>query len=237
MKSGQGQQQSDRQDADPQQSLLSDEIHLLVEEGLNAVYKDLDRAMSSQHQETLTELREIRSQLDHINSKLDDLTSGRIAFTVQASSRQTSDQALQSTGSSEPSPSMNPDQPLNPPAPVVQPSTVGAQADLPSSPPSYLLSRTIETVPELWGEWTVGIGGNPPVQLLEKSYGATWRPSRSERVMFSRRKVIIDEIHARIRSGLAPEAAVQEIELVRSRGRLSLYRLSLYLNKASHKSS
>ncbi|KAN0075727.1 Transcriptional activator of glycolytic enzymes domain containing protein [Elaphomyces granulatus] len=58
--------------------------------------------------------------------------------------------------------------------------------------------------PNLWDEWTVEIEGKPAVQDLDRSYGPAWRPSASERVLFSRRKVIIDEIQARIKSGLSP---------------------------------
>jgi len=85
-------------------------------------------------------------------------------------------------------------------------------------------------VPQLWDEWTVGIEGKPVVQDLAQSYGPAWRPSASERVLFSRRKVIIDEIQARIKSGLSPDAAVKEVE--ESRGKHSLYRLSQLTNSS-----
>jgi hypothetical protein len=86
-------------------------------------------------------------------------------------------------------------------------------------------------VPEVWREWTYGLGANPSVQSLERSYGATWRPSSRERVMFCRRKVIIDEIYTRHSKGLSLDAAVEELELVRCRGKLSLYQLSQLLSK------
>jgi hypothetical protein len=95
----------------------------------------------------------------------------------------------------------------------------------------YLLSRTIKAVPELWREWTCGLSDNPSVQSLEETYGAAWRPSQSERVMFSRRKVIIDEIYTRHHGGTSLSAAVEELELVRARGRLSLYGLYQLLRK------
>jgi hypothetical protein len=84
----------------------------------------------------------------------------------------------------------------------------------------------IQTVPELWKEWTVGIGGKPSVEILERQYGASWRPSHKERVLFGRRKVIINEIYRYIQArGVTPEAAVAELELVRSMGQMSLYKL------------
>ena len=71
----------------------------------------------------------------------------------------------------------------------------------------------------------MGLGNSPVVQTLEDSYGARWRPSQSERVFFSRRKVIIDEIRTRERRGISTQVAVEEVELIRQRGRLSLYGL------------
>ncbi|KAN0083093.1 Transcriptional activator of glycolytic enzymes domain containing protein [Elaphomyces granulatus] len=90
----------------------------------------------------------------------------------------------------------------------------GAQAPPPT--PVYSLFGVIGTVPQLWDEWMVGIEGKPAVQDLERSYGPAWRPSASERVLFSRRKVIINEIRARIK-WLSLDAAVKEVE--ESRGK------------------
>jgi transcriptional activator of glycolytic enzymes GCR1 len=77
-----------------------------------------------------------------------------------------------------------------------------AQTGMPPSPPTpvHSLSRAIGTVPQLWDESTVG-KGKPAVQDLERLYGPAWRPSANERVLFSCRKVIIDEIQARTKSG------------------------------------
>jgi hypothetical protein len=85
-------------------------------------------------------------------------------------------------------------------------------------------------VPELWREWTSGLGSQPSVQSLENLYGAAWRPTAKDRVLFSRRKVIIDEIYARERTGVLLETAVEEVALVRSRGKLSLYKLAQLLS-------
>lgn len=87
------------------------------------------------------------------------------------------------------------------------------------------MSRTIVTVPDLWREWTVGLGNGPAVQALEDTYGAQWRPDQSERVFYSRRKVIIDEIRTRERRGGHAQVAVEELELIRQRGKRSLYGL------------
>jgi hypothetical protein len=75
----------------------------------------------------------------------------------------------------------------------------------------YKLSRTIKTVRELWNEWYEGLDGQPPIQTLEAQYGARWRPDPKERVMFRRRKVIIDEIYARTKDGTALWKAVEAV--------------------------
>jgi hypothetical protein len=49
--------------------------------------------------------------------------------------------------------------------------------------------------------------------------------------MYSRWKVIIDEIRRRQAEGINTGAAVEEVELMRQRGRLSLYQLYQLLNR------
>lgn len=86
--------------------------------------------------------------------------------------------------------------------------------DLP--PPRYELSRAVGTVPELWQEWKYGLGGWPSVEYLEEKYHADWRPSCKERLFFSRRKRIIDAIYGRAKNGRSLEAAVAEVEGLRT---------------------
>jgi Transcriptional activator of glycolytic enzymes len=35
-------------------------------------------------------------------------------------------------------------------------------------PPTYQLSRGITTIPDLWREWTVGLGGQLSVEALDE---------------------------------------------------------------------
>ena len=93
------------------------------------------------------------------------------------------------------------------------------------------MSRTIQTVEDLWREWTVGLGGNPSIQSLEDSHGAKWRPEQKERTFFSR-KVIIDHIRAKTNGGSNPQAVIQELELRRSTAGWSLAKLSNMLNSS-----
>ncbi|EDN02388.1 predicted protein [Histoplasma mississippiense (nom. inval.)] len=58
----------------------------------------------------------------------------------------------------------------------------------------YSLSRTIQSVPDLWREWTTGLGSGPSVQSLEDQRGSWHKGSSKEQMMFCRRKIIINEI-------------------------------------------
>ncbi|KIM99225.1 hypothetical protein OIDMADRAFT_127126 [Oidiodendron maius Zn] len=61
----------------------------------------------------------------------------------------------------------------------------------------YRMSRTIQTIPELWQEWTVGLQGQPSIERLDELHGSSWRSgpaAASERQFYSRRKTLIAEI-------------------------------------------
>ncbi|KAL1996107.1 hypothetical protein VTN49DRAFT_430 [Thermomyces lanuginosus] len=63
----------------------------------------------------------------------------------------------------------------------------------------YAMSRAVQTVPELWAEWTEGLGGKPSIQTLTACYGTEWRGDPKEKTFFCRRKKIITEIERRHR--------------------------------------
>ncbi|KAI8381505.1 uncharacterized protein BYT42DRAFT_613278 [Radiomyces spectabilis] len=48
------------------------------------------------------------------------------------------------------------------------------QADPTNHPPAYRLSRSIKNVNDLWREWTVGLGGEYSVKLLDYQWGRRW---------------------------------------------------------------
>ncbi|EEA20037.1 hypothetical protein PMAA_039040 [Talaromyces marneffei ATCC 18224] len=97
--------------------------------------------------------------------------------------------------------------------------------------PSYQLSRTIQTVRELWTEWAIGLDGQPAVRIIEEQYGARWRADSKERVMFGRRKIIIDEIYARTRDGISLNKAIEAVELIQSKAHCTLSALSKLLKE------
>ena len=91
------------------------------------------------------------------------------------------------------------------------------------------MACTLTTVRDLWREWTIGWSSGPAIQALEAVYGSRWRPSQKERVFFGRRKVIVDEISRCMALGKTFEVAVEELELVRSKGKFSLHGLWEFL--------
>ena len=96
------------------------------------------------------------------------------------------------------------------------------------------MSRAIESVPELWREWTQGLSSLPLIQSLGDTYDASWRPEQKERTFFSRRKVIIDHIRGKVSSsGRNVHSVIEELELVRSRGNMSLAKLGKVLNSST----
>jgi uncharacterized protein YeaO (DUF488 family) len=83
---------------------------------------------------------------------------------------------------------------------------------------------------DVWREWKTGLLGHLSVQELEDKWGSRWRPGNNVRVQFCRRKVIWDELRARIATGMSEEQAVMEVE--RIRGGKSLNQLVDRLKKS-----
>ena len=122
--------------------------------------------------------------------------------------------------------------------PVALPITALAQA---AEPPPYRMSRTIQTIPELWREWTVGLAGQPSIEQLDARYGASWRTGptiASKRQFYSRRKTLITEIRRLAAAGGAPAEAeaydrvVLQLEDERKRAGASLSKVIDALKRA-----
>jgi hypothetical protein len=84
----------------------------------------------------------------------------------------------------------------------------------PTTPPAFL-EVTVSTVEQVWQQWKDGYGGNPPVEQLEREWGAQWRPDARMRQWFSRRKVIWDRLREIVDAGQTPDAAVDQLEKLR----------------------
>ena len=92
---------------------------------------------------------------------------------------------------------------------------------LATGPPTYHLSRGITTIPDLWREWTVGLGGQLSVEALDERWGSRWRHG-AEFQFYSRRKVIIDEIKRLAAGGRAAIDVVETLEEQRLGAKASL---------------
>jgi hypothetical protein len=119
---------------------------------------------------------------------------------------------------------------------------VAALAQAAEAPlPQHRMARTIQTIPELWQEWTVGLQGQPSIERLDELYGSGWRSgpaAASERQFYSRRKTLITEIRrlaAAIRDPpdkAAYNAVVLRLEDERKRARASLSKVINTLKRA-----
>jgi len=188
-----------------------------IAERLNILHQSLARDVKDLSVQT-------REELNDIKTRLRDLFEGRVSITLSAT-RDVAAPACATPASMTTVTSFHP-VPASPPAAVPG----DAEPLSPAAAASYVLSRTISTVPQLWREWTVGLGNGPSVQGLEDLYGPRWRRARSETVIYSQRKVII-EIWRQQATGINTGAALEEVELMRQRDRLSLRQLFRLLNR------
>jgi hypothetical protein len=200
-----------------------------VADRISSIGENLEQIIQLNHQQTQHSIRTIQAQIDQ-------LFSGKVTLTARLAGLDGQDQRLAipthatiqdsiNILSESPAPEAAPNPVQNP---VVEMSQAG---NLPLDPSIYQMSRTIQTVRELWDEWYSGLDGNPSIQSLEATYGCRWRPGNKERVFFSRRKVIINEIHSRASSGMSLSAAVEEVELVRRKAQCTLYQLQALFKK------
>jgi Transcriptional activator of glycolytic enzymes len=83
------------------------------------------------------------------------------------------------------------------------------------------LSRNTATIPDLWREWTVGLGEQLSVEALDERWGSRWR-SGSEFQFYSRRKVIITEIKQLVAGGREAMEVVNSLKEQRLRAGASL---------------
>jgi hypothetical protein len=102
--------------------------------------------------------------------------------------------------------------------PMPAPTTIESLA---AQPPTYHLLRGITTIPDLWREWTVGLGGQLSVEALDERWGSRWRHG-AEFQFYSRRKVIIDEIKRLMAGGREAVDVVDSLEKQRLRSKASL---------------
>jgi hypothetical protein len=94
-------------------------------------------------------------------------------------------------------------------------------------PPTYAMSRGIQTINDLHREWYNGLSGGYPVAELEQRWGVQWRKDMKERKFFNRRRSIIDTITKYAEQHhITIETAVNIAEEKRRRQNKSLHYLS-----------
>jgi Centromere DNA-binding protein complex CBF3 subunit, domain 2/Transcriptional activator of glycolytic enzymes len=202
---------------------------------LRRIVPDLTTTITNSHRDLVRGLDLLDSRttarLDTVIRRIEDMQNLRFAVQIQPLDQE------QPYSRTPPTPEVNiqsisttVDSTANPRQSTIdtivrQPSPLPPSLDPTGPPPPYQMSRTIQSVHDLWREWTVGLGSGPAIQALEQTYGASWRPTQSERVFFGRRKLIIDEIQRRQRRTTDLQAAIDELELIRIRRRTTLHGL------------
>jgi hypothetical protein len=184
-------------------------------------------------------LGQVTGALTELASKLDDFLTGSFSLTFTPGRSRILPQGYEQAAGqprrhTPPSPlDLNARAPavdLGGPLPPAPASTVldGQAPAWRDAVPSYRLSRQVTTVPDLWREWTIGLGGLPAVMALDAAYGSRWR-GPSERQYYSMRKVIIDEVLSITGNQLddadAIAAAVEALERQRVLKKASLDKL------------
>ncbi|QLL32882.1 hypothetical protein HG536_0D04040 [Torulaspora globosa] len=75
----------------------------------------------------------------------------------------------------------------------------------------YTLLKAPSNVQTIWEEYTVGIGGNPPIKKLEEQFGNKWRLNRNRKT-FARRKRLYKFILNGISKGKTAEEMIKILE-------------------------
>ena len=97
------------------------------------------------------------------------------------------------------------------PAPAPAPTPAPALALEPELL-QYRMCRTVQTVEELWREWTVGLQGTPAIAALDSRWGSRWRAGRqSELQWYSLRLEVIKEIRRLAQSRRTSEVVAMRV--------------------------
>lgn len=122
-----------------------------------------------------------------------------------------------------------------------------ASATLMEQARNYKINRALYNVIDLAREYYEGFPGKPSVMLLERRFGASWRRDSKDRVLFTKRKCIINKIDEIVKNPekfnlptkISRKSAIKVVENIRLgnnkfRGhacRLSLSQLYEYFSK------
>ncbi|KMS94603.1 hypothetical protein BVRB_017120 [Beta vulgaris subsp. vulgaris] len=152
-----------------------------TERRLELAMPDLTRRIDALHHDLRTafdvEIRPVMTKVSRLERIIEDLSTGTLPLQLRVALPEVSSAA-----------SITQQATLHSEQPAANPNATNAAAQ------TYKLCRGIETVVDLWREWTVGLGGGPSVQFLESNNGTKWCEGKSERRFFNRRKRIVDAI-------------------------------------------
>jgi hypothetical protein len=153
------------------------------------------------------EMRELQATMRELQAIMQDFSSGRRSFTVHANPEVDSGNApgpSQSTAvSSDPAPSSS------------------ARLDPTLEPIRYRFDQKVDTVPDLWTEWSIGLGSGPSIEQLDSTWGAKWK-DQNERQFYSRRLPIIKALRQLHASGAATSLQQAATQLETQRGSMTL---------------
>jgi hypothetical protein len=169
---------------------------------VNERLRSLESAIRTGLAANASELAELKREQKETRQALADFTAGSFALIWTPGRSRMLPQGFDAFGQlrqrTPPSPLGAPSPPIDlgsslPLAPTaIEQQRHGERAYVPTNK----LSRQVRNIPDLWREWTVGLGGLPSVRALDEAYGTHWRLP-NERQYYSTRKVIVDEVVAR----------------------------------------
>ena len=82
----------------------------------------------------------------------------------------------------------------------------------------YQMSAEVQTVPDIWREWTQGVGGGPSIEFLDATFKKPpWKQTQAQKMWHSRRKPLYLMIKARVEAGEQADAVTGELEALRRR--------------------
>lgn len=236
----------------PQQLQIQETV-ILIREELEALRREIARLgqlLDAGRQERSNAAREQLAALQRHVATLQQLNDGVLGREPSSSSSATALTTIHQPDRPSPSAARQPLPPGSAPtaaspsfaAGCLQPLPTGTEtqqpngtthspgsvlAPAPNTGPRYTMSRSVQTVPDLWKEWTQGVDGNPSIQELESRHGASWRTDQKEKMFYHRRRKIVEEIERRhIQEGISYDAAVDQLEHLRTEKKLSLHKLS-----------
>eukprot|EP00128_Syssomonas_multiformis_P009773 Colp12_sorted_trinity150504_noHs@25782 len=116
----------------------------------------------------------------------------------------------------------------------VQTSTTGAEqprgSELAAPVGGDVMSRTVDTVTQVWEEYEHGFNGRPSIRSLNQAQGQKWRVPNSLSKFYSRQRMVYCEVYRKSDElGIAPSQAAVMVEAERKEMGITLPAFRDYL--------